>query len=121
MKFKASDKGQGFRSGEQNKETGWKPIKCCTCGKYHRMRDCLQNQGGKPYIYSAQEAQTIGDVRESDPCIYAALDNKQVDHQAFIIKMDGNICDQVISIFIDPRSNYSYVSPDLLDKCGLIK
>ena len=35
--------------------------------------------------------------------------------------MDGKICDQVISIFIDPGSNYNYVSPDLVDKCGLSK
>ena len=35
--------------------------------------------------------------------------------------MDGNICDQVISNLIDPRSNYSYVSLDLVDKCGLNK
>jgi len=35
--------------------------------------------------------------------------------------MDGKLCDQVISILIDLRSNYSYVSPDLMDKCGLNK
>jgi len=35
--------------------------------------------------------------------------------------MDNKICDKVIYILIDPRSNYSYVSPDLVDNCGLIK
>ena len=35
--------------------------------------------------------------------------------------MDGNIFDPVISILIDPRSNYNYVSPNLVDKCGLSK
>ena len=35
--------------------------------------------------------------------------------------MDGKLCDQVISILIDPRSNYSYVSPDLVDTYGLSK
>jgi len=29
------------------------------------------------------------------------------------------LCDKFISILIDPRSNYNYVSPDLVDKCGL--
>eukprot|EP00253_Pinus_taeda_P016484 PITA_16484 len=33
--------------------------------------------------------------------------------------MDGKLCDQVVSILIDPRSKYSYVSPGLVDKCGL--
>ena len=35
--------------------------------------------------------------------------------------MDGNICDQFISILINPRSKYSYVNPDLVNKCGLGK
>lgn len=35
--------------------------------------------------------------------------------------MDGKICDQVISILIEPGSNYSYVSPKLVDTCGLSK
>ena len=35
--------------------------------------------------------------------------------------MDGKICDQVISILIHPGSNYSYVIPDLVDKCDLSK
>ena len=35
--------------------------------------------------------------------------------------MNDKLCDQVISIFIDPRSNYTNVSLDLVDKCGLSK
>jgi len=35
--------------------------------------------------------------------------------------MDGNFCDKVISILIDPGSNYSYVSLVLVDNCGLSK
>ena len=47
--------------------------------------------------------------------------NMKADHHASIIEMDGMLCDQVISILIDPGSNYSYVNPDLVDKCGLRK
>jgi len=36
--------------------------------------------GGRPWIYSAQEAQTVGNVGKSIPRIYAEFDNKQVDH-----------------------------------------
>ena len=68
-----------------------------------------------------QEAQTVGDVGQSIPHIYVALDNKHAEHQSSIIEMDGKICHQIISILIDPGSNYSYVSPDLVDKCGLSK
>ena len=53
------------------------------------------------------------------PHTYVALDNKQAKHQAHIIEMDGKVYVQFISILIDPRSNYSYVSLDLVDKCGL--
>jgi len=35
--------------------------------------------------------------------------------------MNDKLCDQVLSILIDPGSNYSYVSPDMVDKCGLSK
>lgn len=35
--------------------------------------------------------------------------------------MNGKICDKVISILIEHRSNYSYVSPELVDKGGLRK
>lgn len=35
--------------------------------------------------------------------------------------MDGMPCDQVVSILIDARCNYSYVNPDLVDSCGLNK
>jgi len=65
--------------------------------------------------------QTIGDIGQSIPHLYAALDNKQAEHQPSIIEMDDNLCDQAISILIDPRSNYNYVSPNMVDKCGLSK
>lgn len=68
-------------------------------------------QGGRHQIYSAQEVQTFGDVGKIIPRIYATVDNMQVDHQASIIEMEGKLCDQVVSIFIDPGSNYNYISP----------
>jgi len=49
------------------------------------------------------------------------LDNKKEDHQETIIEMDGKLSDEVVSILIDPGSNYSYFSPNLVDKCGLNK
>ena len=35
--------------------------------------------------------------------------------------MDGKLCDQVVSILIEPGSNYCYINPGLVDKCGLSK
>jgi len=49
------------------------------------------------------------------------MDNRQAEQHASIIEMDDKLCDQVIYIFIDPISNYSYFSLELVDKYGLSK
>lgn len=61
------------------------------------------------------------DVGQNIPHIYAELDNRQIDHQTSIINMESNLYVQLVSILIDPRSNYSYISLDLVDKCCLNK
>jgi len=33
--------------------------------------------------------------------------------------MECKLCDRFVSILIDPRSNYSYVIPNLVDQCHL--
>jgi hypothetical protein len=45
------------------------------------------------------------------PRIYAALDNKQADHQALVVEMEGMIANHLVSFLIDPGSNLSYVTP----------
>jgi len=49
------------------------------------------------------------------------MDNRQDDHQPSIIEMEGKLCDQFVSILIDPRSNSSYISLDIMDKCFMNK
>jgi len=78
--FNASNRGQGLRYEEQNKDEGWKPLQCWTCGGEHHRGYFPQHLGGRPWIYSAQEAQKVGDVGKSIPKIYAALDNRHIDH-----------------------------------------
>jgi hypothetical protein len=53
------------------------------------------------------------------PQIYAALDNKQSDHQALVVEMEGMIAYRLVSILIDPGSNSSYVAPQNVVKCKL--
>jgi hypothetical protein len=53
------------------------------------------------------------------PHIYATLDNKQVDHQALEVEMEGMIVNCLVSILIDPGSNLSYVAPLTIDKCKM--
>jgi hypothetical protein len=45
------------------------------------------------------------------PRIYATMDNKQADHQASVVEMEGMITNHLVSILIDPGSNLSYVPP----------
>ena len=68
-----------------------------------------------------KEIQTIGYVWKSIPCFYAVLYNRQSDHHTSIIEIEGKFCDQFVSILIDLRSNYSYVNPYMVDKCGFNK
>jgi hypothetical protein len=53
------------------------------------------------------------------PQIYAAMDNKQADHQASVMEMEGMISNHLVSILIDFGSNLSYVAPQNIDKCKL--
>jgi hypothetical protein len=45
----------------------------------------------------------------SIPHIHASLDNRQEDHQASVVEMEGMITNHIVSILIDPGSNLSYV------------
>jgi hypothetical protein len=53
------------------------------------------------------------------PQIYVALDNRQANHQASVVDMEGMISNHLVSILIDPSYNLSYVSPQTVEKCKL--
>jgi len=47
------------------------------------------------------------------------MDNRQADHQASVIKMEGIIHNQPISILIDLGSSFSCISPMIFEKYAL--
>lgn len=49
------------------------------------------------------------------------MGNRLADHKESFIKIEGKLHKKFISILIDPGSNYSCISPELVDKCGLGK
>jgi hypothetical protein len=51
--------------------------------------------------------------------IYAAVENRQADHQASVVELEGIIIERPISILIDPGYNLSYISPRLVEACSL--
>jgi hypothetical protein len=58
-------------------------------------------------------------MARSMPQIYATVDNKQANHQASVVEMEGMITNHLVSILIDPGSNLSYIAPQVVDKCKL--
>jgi hypothetical protein len=95
------------------------PLKCWGCGEEHLLRDFPHRKQDNRRIYNIQEATTVNDVARSMPQIYASLDNRQDDHQASVVEMEGMISNHLVSILIDPGSNLSYVSPQTVEKCKL--
>jgi hypothetical protein len=91
------------------------PLKCCLCGEEHLLRDCPHRQHNSRRFYNIQEATTVNDVARSMPQIYETLDNKQADHQASVVDMEGMIVNHIVSILIDLGSNLSYVAPQTID------
>jgi hypothetical protein len=83
------------------------------------FRDCPHKQQNSGRVYNIQEATKVNDVVRSMPQIYALVDNKQVEHEASVVEMEGMTANHLVSILIDPSSNLSYVSPQTIDKCKL--
>jgi hypothetical protein len=87
------------------------PLKCRGCGEDHLLRACPHRQKNHGKVYNIQEATTVNDVARSQQQIYAALDNRQDDHQDLVVEMEGMISNHPVSILIDPSFNLSYATP----------
>jgi hypothetical protein len=94
-------------------------LKCWGSGEEHLLRDFPHRQQNSRRIYNVQESTIVTDVAKSMPQFYAFMDNKQADHQASKVEMEGMITNHIVSILIDPRSNLIYISPQAIDKCKL--
>ena len=70
----------------------------------------LQNESAR-LAYNIQEAETMGKVVRVVPRIYAALEDRQADHQSTVVEVVGKIVEQSVSILIDPCSTHNYITP----------
>jgi hypothetical protein len=116
--FHSGNKPFGAASGKTD-NTKREPLKCWGCGEEHLLRDCPHRQQNNRRVYNVQEATTVNDVARSMPQIYAALEDRQADHQASVVETKGMIPNHLVSILIDPGSNLSCVSPQTIEKCSL--
>jgi hypothetical protein len=97
------------------------PLKCWGCGEAHMLREFPHRKNDTKRIYIFQEAIIVDDVAKSVPQIYVVVKNRQVDHQASIVELEGIITKQPISIMIDPGSNLIYIALQIVEACVLQK
>ena len=74
----------------------------------------LENESASP-SYNMQEAERVGQVARAVPRIYAALEDRQADHQSAVVEVAGKITEQSVSILIDLGSTHSYITPRVVD------
>ena len=63
----------------------------------------------------------MGQVARVVPRIYAAMEDRQVDHQSVVVKVAGKIVEQSVSTLIDPGSTDSYITPRVVEICAFKK
>ena len=64
-------------------------VKCWKCGGNRYLNNCPEKKSRDARMYHVKDVTTVGDVSKSIPRIYAALDNRKVDHQPLIIESEG--------------------------------
>eukprot|EP00253_Pinus_taeda_P029843 PITA_29843 len=66
-----------------------------------------------------QEVSTVGDVEHTMPRINVSLDDHQAEYQPTMIKCEGMVVDQLVSLLFNPGASLSYISPKVVEKCQL--
>ena len=61
----------------------------------------------------------MGDVGRSHT-IYAAVDDRQADHQNTVVKTLGKLHGVSVSILFDSGATNSFISPTIVDRCGIV-
>jgi hypothetical protein len=106
QKFLSQSGNKTFGSSPGKTEsTNKEPLKCWGCGEERLQRDYPHKQPSSKGVYNIQEATMIDDVAKSMLKIHATLDNRQVDHQASVVEMEGMVTNHLISILIELGSN----------------
>ena len=84
-------------------------------------KNFLIENGYVRQAHSIQEVETMGQVASTIPRIYAALEDRQADHQSTVVEVASNIAHHSISILIDPGSTHKYITPIVVEICAFKK
>ena len=85
------------------------------------LRNCLHQNGNISQVHNIQGDETMGQVARTIPRIYVAQEDRQADHQSTVVEVEGKIAKQYVSLFIDPRSTHSYITPKIVEICAFKK
>ena len=85
------------------------------------LKNCPHWDGNVSQVHNIQGAETVGQVAMTIPRIYAALEDRQADHQSTVVEVEGKIAKQFVSILIEPRSTHSYITPKIVEMCAFKK
>ena len=85
------------------------------------LRNCPHRNGNVSQAHNIQEAKTVAQVARTVPRIYAALEDRQEDHQSNVVEVEGKIAKQSVSILIDPGSTHNYITPKIVEICAFKK
>ena len=84
----------------------------------HIARECPQGQASGSQRGSYSEP-TVGDVGRSHR-VFAAVDNRQAEHQATVIESAGIIQGNMVTVLFDSGATDSFISPFVVERCGLV-
>ena len=63
------------------------PVKCWECQGPHYEKYCPNKKVNFSNVHTIQEEETIGDVAKELPRINASLENRQANHQTFMVEI----------------------------------
>ena len=116
--FKGKETTNNPRNFTKNFERK-EPVKCWECNGPHYASVCPNQKKTVSNIHVVQEEMTIGEIATSMPRINAALENRQAEYQTSMVEVEGMINQTHVTILIDPRASFSYIAPQIVEKCKL--
>jgi hypothetical protein len=115
-----NQQGQSAQNEHKNSNSFGKrptqqPVQCWGYGGNHLYRDFPHNGERMRIVHNIQEDKTIEDMGGNMPIIYATLENKQEEYKSPMIKVEGKINNQPITILIDYGASHSYINANIVE------
>jgi hypothetical protein len=84
---------------------------CWGCNGDHRYTYFPHRKDRVRDVHNVNQEETMEDMGNRVPRIYATLDNNKVEFQSHMIEVEGMINNHSFIILMDPRASYSYIDP----------